>query len=182
MLFSGTLCKINQTTSFQNDLSYKKTIKRRSSCICPMLDSTWQIKAVAVLKAVQENIRWCGRQERTYFTLTQGRMWVMMICSRLSSGRFSQNSDQSGKSTQSKIAAQLASSFAQFEIMRLKCCFVSPLMAVCHCADLWLCWQQQRGPRLHSPSGGSGTPGPGRFWWFQVQLPSGAEVKVREDI
>lgn len=49
-----------------------------------------------------------------------------MICSRLSSGRFSQNSDHSGKKAQSKIAAQLASSFAPFEIIMLEC-FVPPL-------------------------------------------------------
>lgn len=35
------------------------------------------------------------RQTNLFFTLTQGRMWVMMICSRLSSGRFSQNSNKS---------------------------------------------------------------------------------------
>lgn len=42
-------------------------------------------------------------------------MWVMMICSRLSSGRFSQNSDQSGESTPSKIGTRATSSLVQFE-------------------------------------------------------------------
>lgn len=69
--------------------------------------------------------KWCGRKKRPDFTLTQGRMWVMMICSRLSSGRFSQNSDQSGESTQSKIGPQLTPSLAQFEKIMHKCSCLS---------------------------------------------------------